>query len=73
MVQEVALLVSQYLSSRSYGHIAKIIEEQILERTGSQYEEEVRDVEQAIHGENAFRPMEQASGEWYPLRATMTL
>ena len=46
-----ALLVSQYLSSRSYGHIAKIIEEQILERTGSQYEAEAHDVEQAIHSE----------------------
>jgi hypothetical protein len=46
----VALLVSQYLSSRSYGHIAKIIEEQILDRTGNQYEEEAREVEQAIHG-----------------------
>ncbi len=50
--QEVALLVAQYLESRSYGHIARIIEEQVLERSSNEYEEEVRDVERAITGEH---------------------
>lgn len=50
MLQEIALLVAQYLESRSFGHIAKIIEEQVLERSPGEYEEEVRDVERAIQG-----------------------
>lgn len=48
--QEVALLVAQYLESRSYGHIAKIIEEQVLNRSKGEYDEEIRDVERAIQG-----------------------
>lgn len=48
--QEIALLVSQYLGSRSYGHIARVIDEEILHQPRQQEREEVELVERALTG-----------------------
>lgn len=50
--QEIALLVSQYLDSRSYGHIARVIDDEILRCPRREEREEIALVERAITGEN---------------------
>lgn len=49
--QEIAILFSQYLDSRSYGHIARIIDEEILNHPHRQEREEVELIERALTGE----------------------
>lgn len=49
--QEIALLFSQYLHSRSQGHVARVIDEQLLGRTRSEARlEEIEAVERALLG-----------------------
>lgn len=48
--REIALLVSQYLDSRSYGHVARVIDEEILRQPRREEREEVELVERALTG-----------------------